>query len=324
MKLRQASHLLEGFVRGYLIYRREEAVRNEAFIRLFYEEGKVLGISFQYVPYEEYRVRELPDFVLNRTRDAAVSHWYEGKKVLVLHSSFLTEIGNHKMKTLQYLQKMLPACVKEQKWAPASFLLSREKVLEWLEAAKRKEYEMFSEAHAFWETDGSCILKSVDGHGGSEVTELFAPYGKTEDKRQEAWEQLYQTISLFRGKECMLQEKIASDSRDVRIYILGGQIYRAMARQGKKDFRSNFSLGGLAACYELSEQEKRYVQKFLKAFQRETLGLIGLDFIIDRNGTLIFNELEEMVGTRMLYQNTDCNIVRDYVKWILCYYSRLF
>lgn len=324
MKLRQASHLMEGFVRGYLIYRREEAVRNEAFIRLFYEEGKALGISFQYVPYEEYRVRELPDFVLNRTRDAAVSHWYEEKKVLVLHSSFLTEIGNHKMKTLQYLQKMLPACVQEQKWAPASFLLSKEKVLKWLEAAKRKEYEMFSEAHAFWETDGSCILKSVDGHGGSEVTELFAPYGKTEDKRQEAWEQLYQTISLFRGKECMLQEKIASDSRDVRIYILGGQIYRAMARQGKKDFRSNFSLGGLAACYELSEQEKKYVQQFLQAFQRETLGLIGLDFIIDRNGTLIFNELEEMVGTRMLYQNTDCNIVRDYVKWILCYYSRLF
>lgn len=311
-------------MRGYLIYRKEEAVRNQAFIRLFCEEGKLCGISFEYVPYEEYCVRELPDFVLNRTRDAAVSRWYEKRNVLVFHSSLLTEIGNHKMKTLQYLQKTLPACVQKEKWAPVSFWLSKEKVLEWLEAAKRKEYEFFSEAHAFWETDGSCILKSVDGHGGSEVAELFIPYGKTGDKTQEAWERLYQTIFLFRGKECILQEKIASDSRDVRIYILGGQIYRAMARQGKKDFRSNFSLGGSAVCYDLSEQEKRYVQEFLQAFQGEMLGLIGLDFIIDRTGTLIFNELEEMVGTRMLYQNTDCNIVRDYVKWILCYYSRLF
>ena len=74
-------------MKGYLIYRKEEAIRNQAFIRLFCEEGKAYGVSFCYIPYDEYRNRELPDFVLNRTRDVTVSRWYEEKKVLVLHSS---------------------------------------------------------------------------------------------------------------------------------------------------------------------------------------------------------------------------------------------
>ncbi len=306
-------------MKGYLIYRKEEAVRNQAFIHLFCEEGNDYGISFCYVPYEEYQDRTLPDFVLNRTRDAAVSCWYEEKKVLVLHSSVITEVGNHKMKTIQYLRKTLPFCVQKEKWAPDSYLLSKDRILRWIKAAESQKYEIFEEAHTYWEKNRSCILKSVDGHGGSEVAELFLPYGKTEQEKKEAWERLCCTIRLFQGKECILQEKIESDSRDVRIYILGGQIYQAIARQGKKDFRSNFSLGGLADCYKLSNQEQTYVSYFLQAFQRETLGLVGLDFIIDREGNLIFNELEEMVGTRMLYQNTNYNIVRDYIKWILVY-----
>ncbi len=304
-------------MKGYLIYRKEEAIRNQAFIRLFCEEGKAYGVSFCYIPYDEYRNRELPDFVLNRTRDVTVSRWYEEKKVLVLHSSLITEIGNHKMKTLQYLKKTLPLCIQKEKWAPDSFLLSKERIFQWAEAAESQEYEVFEEAYAFWEKNGSCILKSVDGHGGSEVAELFIPYGKTEYAKKEAWERFGRTIHLFLGKECILQEKIASDSRDVRIYILGGKIYQAIARQGKKDFRSNFSLGGSAARYELSNQERDYVSQFLQVFQGETLGLAGLDFIIDRQGNLIFNELEEMAGTRMLYQNTNYNIVRDYIEWIL-------
>ena len=49
--------------------------------------------------------------------------------------------------------------------------------------------------------------------------------------------------------------------------------------------------------------------------------MAGIDFILTKNNELIFNELEEMVGSRMLYANTDYNIVKDYVEWI---YRTLF
>ena len=44
--------------------------------------------------------------------------------------------------------------------------------------------------------------------------------------------------------------------------------------------------------------------------------MAGLDFIIREDGRLVFNELEEMVGCRMLYANTGKDIVKDYVKWL--------
>ena len=101
----------------------------------------------------------------------------------------------------------------------------------------------------------------------------------------------------------MIQEKIASKSRDVRVYIVGNMIYQAVLRQGKEDFRSNFSLGGAVSAYSMNEEEKEWVNAFVKAFSKKTLGMGGIDF-------------EEMVGCRMLYQTTSKDIVKDYVRWI--------
>lgn len=303
-------------MKGYLIYQKEEAIKNQAYIRLFCEEGRTLGVRFEYVAYNEYQDRQLPDFVLNRTRDAAVSRWYEERGVFVFHSSLITEIGNHKMKTLDYLRRNLSNEILEKRWAPVSYLIKREQIKQWVEAIPSRNYVVFCEAYKLWESEGTCILKSVDGHGGSEVAELFMPLGSIEEERERAWKRLQDALMPFMGKDCILQEKISSDSQDVRVYILGNQIYQGILRQGKKDFRSNYSLGGFAREYELSEKEKVYVEQFLAAFKNEILGLAGLDFILDKEGNLIFNELEEMVGSRMLYQKTNHNVVRDYVIWI--------
>ena len=44
--------------------------------------------------------------------------------------------------------------------------------------------------------------------------------------------------------------------------------------------------------------------------------MAGMDFIVDSAGNLVFNEVEEMVGCRMLYQYTDLDIVKDYIDWL--------
>lgn len=291
-------------MKGYLIYHREEAVRNQAFIKRFKEEGKRAGITFEYISHEKYQKEPLPDFVLNRTRDALVSKWYEKRNVTVFHSALITEIGNHKMKTLEYLKKKLPIGIREKQWAPESYFVPKEQIQKWENRVLDKDYNIFQEIPLFGQKR-PCVLKTVHGHGGTEVAEF-----------PENEEDFLPFLKNFDGKDCILQEKILSDSRDVRVYVLGNQIYQAICRQGKNDFRSNFSLGGTASVYELSHAEKEWVLEFVRAFEQETLGLAGLDFIITRSGRLVFNELEEMVGCRMLYQYTRYNVVKDYVFWI--------
>lgn len=44
--------------------------------------------------------------------------------------------------------------------------------------------------------------------------------------------------------------------------------------------------------------------------------MAGIDFILTKDGRLIFNELEEMVGSRMLYNCSKHDIVKEYVECV--------
>ena len=47
-------------------------------------------------------------------------------------------------------------------------------------------------------------------------------------------------------------------------------------------------------------------------------GLVGIDFIIGDESELIFNEIEDVVGSRMLYQCApEINIVERYLRFII-------
>ena len=68
----------------------------------------------------------------------------------------------------------------------------------------------------------------------------------------------------------------------------------------------------------MSEDEEKNVYKIIDLFIEKTkrnkvLGLfyVGIDFIIDKNNHLIFNEVEDVVGSRMLYNTSNIDIV-DY------------
>ena len=47
-----------------------------------------------------------------------------------------------------------------------------------------------------------------------------------------------------------------------------------------------------------------------------SFGLVGVDFLFHQ-GQLVFNEIEDAVGTRMLYMHTQLDIASDYLDWIL-------
>lgn len=86
-----------------------------------------------------------------------------------------------------------------------------------------------------------------------------------------------------------------------------------MLRISDKDFRSNFCLGGMAEVYNLSDEEVEKVEKVIRLFDFD---FVGIDFIFN-NGKMVFNEIEDVVGSRMVYTYTNIDIVEMYVDYIL-------
>lgn len=144
------------------------------------------------------------------------------------------------------------------------------------------------------------VVKSAHGAGGRAVMLV-----NNEKELQEAVDKI--------APDAPVIQKLASDAgKDLRVYFVGNEIVCAMLRKSDSDFRSNYGLGGSAALYELNEEEKRIAYKAASLFD---LSYAGVDFIFDK-GEMVFNEVEDAVGARMLYANTNIDIVDIYVDYI--------
>lgn len=108
----------------------------------------------------------------------------------------------------------------------------------------------------------------------------------------------------------------ASDlGRDLRVWVLGGEIVTSILRVSDTDFRSNYCLGGRAELYDLSAEELALVQKIIDLVSPLGAHYYGIDFVFNY-GKAVFNELEDTVGARMVYDLTDIDIIDRYIEYI--------
>jgi len=114
-------------------------------------------------------------------------------------------------------------------------------------------------------------------------------------------------------------QKPASDlGKDLRVWVINGKIITSILRVSKTDFRSNFCLGGKAIPYPLSADEEKHVKKIIDVCR--TIGdspqwysgfYYGIDFVFNE-GKIVFNELEDTVGARMVYAKTNIDILKRF------------
>lgn len=113
--------------------------------------------------------------------------------------------------------------------------------------------------------------------------------------------------------ESFVCQKPASDlGKDLRVWVIGDKIITAILRISKTDFRSNYCLGGEAIPYLLNEEEKKLVKKIISLVKG---GYYGIDFVFN-NGKIVFNEIEDTVGARMVYDKTNIDILDLYCEYI--------
>lgn len=146
-----------------------------------------------------------------------------------------------------------------------------------------------------------CIVKARHGHGGSEVF-----WADDEIKFK----------SIVDGlKDCaIVQPPVGKRGRDLRVYVVGGEPIVAMLRKSDVDFRSNFSLGGSAEIFKLGDDAMRLIKKICSVMDFD---FVGVDFLLGEDG-LICNEIEDVVGCRMVYEYTDIDIIKIYAEYIVC------
>lgn len=275
--------------KAWIIYRKEDAVRNEKYIRMYFEEGEKLGIAFELIYREKINIgcnrkgltfdyegkkKELPDFVINRVMDSILTKHLEGMGTNVFNNSLVCEICNDKAKTFQQVVSLGIPCIRT----------TFHKNSEMSELTVSKEQ----------------VIKAVDGHGGKQV---FTGESAMEDIREG-----------IGSSDFILQERVYGQGKDIRVYVIGKEIVAAVCRHSDSDFRANYSLGAKVSLHEMNEKQSRLVKKIINYFP---FSMVGIDFLIDENGEWIFNEIEDVVGARMLYQCSSLNLVGKYLTYII-------
>ncbi len=279
---------------GWLIYNFEDIEKNRRYIDFYLDEGKSMGIQIvlivannlkygikentHYMTYEDNPIKK-PDFCIVRCINPLLSKQLEFLNIPVFNNSFVSEICNDKAKTYQYVGQLGINMVDSSFYSGA-------RIPELLANITKPT-----------------VIKSVSGHGGSEV---FFVNNQSENENQ-------RMISTLKGKDVVLQPLTGTRREDLRVYVLGNQILAAILRKAKAGFKSNFSLGGEVREYHLKENELNIVDQIISLFD---FSLVGIDFIIGDDGELIFNEIEDVVGARMLYHCTNINLVARYLEYI--------
>ncbi len=279
---------------GWILYNRQDARRNARYIEFHREEGAKRGMDIQLVLIEELsfgvengqyvlnyqnQKDKKPDFAIVRMNYPLLTKQLEAMQIPVFNNSKTAEICNDKARTYQYVAQLELPMVDSQ-FVHKLFLMEN------LERKKRPY-----------------VVKAVSGHGGSQV------FLVTEETDTQQLHEIYEKLD----DHVVIQPLTGTRHQDLRVYVVGREIIGAVLRTAKDGFKSNFSLGGEVEFYNLSTKEREQVQKIINIFDFD---LVGIDFIIGDQGELIFNEIEDVVGSRMLYQSSNLNIVAVYLDYI--------
>ncbi len=264
-------------MRGILIYDKVGKSRNEWFISRLIESAQSHGCELELVIFEEGA-----DMALTPLPDFAIVRTINPEINKRLESLGIPTFNNY-----------ATSRVANDKWQTA--LLACELAIETMDTVflcADDEPSNFIYP---------VVMKTVDGHGGNEV---FLVKNAAECKR---------LISFLSGKSFILQKLCDEPGVDMRVYVMGDEIIAATKRTSKSDFRSNFSLGANAELDTATEDMKSTISKLRAALDFD---FVGVDFIRNE-GRWVLNEIEDVVGTRMIYALTDIDAADKYIDYIL-------
>lgn len=277
----------------WLLYEDGDYADNRIYAQMMHERGKAYGLNVEAVLMSElelgmdsqgmllclYRgISSRPCAVLSRQRSCLVSQHFERMGIPVFNDSLVCAICNDKRETHHFLQG-LPM--------PRTLFLSP------------------SQTHPPIGTQYPVILKPACSHGGDRVQLV---------ENEEQW---YKAAARILPEPALQQQVVSDAGKDLRVYVLNGKILAGVMRTAQSGVVSNFKKGGHVALHELTDEERQLAQSVIDCFEEmgSRLYMAGVDLLYDQ-GHPVIGEVEDVVGSRMLYQTSDIDIVDLYLKVI--------
>lgn len=273
---------------AWLIYDQFEAERNKHYIQMYFDECSKRGIQLRLLISEDLTIGI-------RENKCSVMYLYE--KLPAPHFVICRTIRPLLTKHLEIMG--IPVF---NNYFVSSVCNDKQKTYQYVSQANiRMMDSIFTNTDYTGEITYPVVVKPSNGKGGKNV---FLVRNS---------EEYHHAVKAMSGTDIIIQKPAGDLGRDLRVYVIGKRIIASILRVSQTDFRSNYCLGGSAELYDLSHQEKSIIDKVIEMFD---FGLVGIDFIFDQ-GQLVFNEIEDVVGSRMIYAKTDINIVSEYLEYIL-------
>lgn len=265
---------------GWLLYDKCDYNVNRMFPAHMRKVARPLNLALRVVLTERFEeaLSDPPDFVISRQRNPLLSARLEELGIPVFNNARVCEICNDKRKTHRFLD---------------GFPLMRTTFLE------------PGEPYAPDAGDFPLVVKPAFGHGGDLVALA---------KNQA---QLDAALSAIGPMPALSQEVATEAGRDLRIYVLFGEIAAAVMRTAKSGIVSNYKRGGSVALHTASPSEFALTEKVVKRFADSgaPLSFAGIDLLYHR-GEPVVNEVEDVVGSRMLYGVGGPDIISMYIRRI--------
>ncbi|HLR67112.1 MAG TPA: hypothetical protein VK105_08260 [Virgibacillus sp.] len=276
---------------GWLIYNKQDAEKNKTFIDWFIGEAYLQNLSLKLIFREELTIGIMnneriiykngkritqPDFAIVRTIEPLLNKHLEACGITAFNSSNVARICNNKALTHHYITDLSIPMVD-------TIYIKKELIT----ATPPISYPF--------------VIKDVLGRGGKQVYMI------------ENYQEWLEGIEKYIENDIIIQRCDVQLGKDIRVFVVGKEIIGAVLRMSTNDFRANFKLGGSARWYELNDNETSMINKIINYFDFD---MVGIDFLIGANGEMLFNEIEDVVGSRTLSSVSHINILREYVKHI--------
>jgi len=258
-------------MKGYVYYSKEESVRNHAFIKDLIHEAGLIGIELRIIVDDE-QPDPPADFILFRDRNPEKAKSFEQQGFRIINRAEVNRIANDKQLTYELALLLgIPT-------VPTKLVSVVEDV---------SQYPI--------------VLKTVDGHGGTEVELCNDAFGAAK----------FLTAHKFR--KIIAQPYIETSAQDVRVFMIGEEVVGAVKRTGNGSFKSNYTLGGSVEKYTLSSWQEKEATTIARALKSD---YIGIDFLLLPDGRWLLNEIEDPVGARSLYVTHDFSVAEKLMTYI--------
>lgn len=271
---------------AYLIYNKFESERNKTCIDFYFQESKLRGIELTLLLEEELTISVIDNQLVLASNDEPLKKpdFVICRTMNPMLSWQLEQLG------IRVFNNSMVSEICNDKMRCYTYVASLGVPVP--NTLYNCELSVFSPY--------PLVIKPTDGKGGKHVFLLHS------------YEEFLSAKDEIGNHPYVIQRPMEA-GMDLRVYVIGKEIITSILRISCGDFRSNFCLGGQAQLYTLSPKEREVVQKIIDGFDFD---YVGIDFLF-QNGKLVFNEIEDVVGARMVYDKTDINIVGLYLDHIL-------